>query len=80
MFQKKLNLTPLGPGLPKIQVCVAIQKLSPSPVIVPFPLWATQACLQGCGGTLGQTFSGSFGCLQPQNHQHGRKVLSGSVP
>lgn len=45
MFQKKLNLTPLGAELPKIQVCVAIQKINSPPGNVPLPLWVMWGCL-----------------------------------
>lgn len=77
MFQKKLNLTPLGPGLPKIQVCVAIQKINSPPVNVPLPLRATRGCLQGCGGMLDQTFSGCFGSLQPKTISMAEKCFLG---
>lgn len=45
MFQKKLNLTPLGAELPKIQVCVAIQKINSPPVNAPLPPWVMWGCL-----------------------------------
>lgn len=77
MFQKKLNLTPLGPGLPKIQVCVAIQKISSPPPNVPLPLRVSRGCLQDGGGMLDQTFRGCFACLQPQTSSVAEKCFLG---
>lgn len=63
MFQKKLNITPLGPGLPKIQVCAAIQKINSPPVNVPLTEWAA-----------GDPPPFKGGLFAAQTHQHVGKV------
>lgn len=77
MFQKKLNLTPLGPELPKIQVCVATQEINSPPVNVPLPPWVTWGCLYGGAGS---ALPRVFRLFASPNPQRGTKVLSESVP
>lgn len=69
MFQKKLNITPLGPGLPKIQVCAAIQKINSPAINVPLAVRAAW----------GPLFSRGLWLFAAQTHQHGGKVALGSV-
>lgn len=79
MFQKKLNLTPLGPGLPKIQACVAIQKINSS-VNMPVTPVGSLGLSAGLGVDAASDLQWVLWLFAPQNYQHGRKVLSGSVP